>query len=167
MIRDGQTAFRWEVIAQGEEGPGVRSRHCFAYDREAMATVLVGGIIWERGGTLHSDTWELRGRAWHWIDCSPTPLARHRGAMVYDAERECCVLFGGQGSRGEMLDDTWIYSNRRWRRWHGRWFARGPSPRCGHSLAFDEAESVVVLFGGISKGDPVRRHLDLRWHEVA
>ncbi|HWB14691.1 MAG TPA: kelch repeat-containing protein [Pirellulales bacterium] len=100
-----------------------------------------------------SDTWELRGGVWHWIDCSPTPVARHRGAMVYDAVHQCCVLFGGQGSRGEMLDDTWIYSNRRWRRWHGRWFTSGPSPRCGHSLVFDEAEGVVVLFGGIIKGD--------------
>lgn len=146
-------AFQWEVIAQGGEGPGVRSRHCFAHDREMLATILVGGIIWQRGGTLHSDTWELRNGAWHWIDCTPTPPARHRGAMVYDAVRGGCLLFGGQGSLGQMFDDTWYYSRQCWRRWRGRWFASGPAPRCGHALAFDEEAGVTVLFGGIAKGD--------------
>src|SRR5581483_10060812 len=170
MTRNSDLAFRWEVIAQGDEGPGVRSRHCFAHDHEARATVLVGGIIWQHG-TLRSDTWELRDGAWHWLDCSPAPPARHRGAMVYDAARECCILFGGQGSSWEMLDDTWIYSNRRWRRWHGRWFTRGPAPRCGHSLAFDEAQVVVVLFWGILEGDLPLGDTWLfdgrKWHRVS
>lgn len=150
---DQARSFRWEVLASGDEGPGKRSRHGFAYDRDAAATVLVGGIIWDDGGTLQSDTWELHGGGWHFVDRSPTPAARHRGAMVYDTRRGCCVLFGGQGSRDEMLSDTWFYGGQRWRRWRGSWFASRPRPRCGHSLAFNEEEGVAVLFGGIAKGD--------------
>lgn len=170
MTNSDKLEFRWEVIADGDEGAGVRSRHCFAHDREAKTTVLVGGIIWERGGTLHSDTWELRSGVWHSIDCAPMPPARHRGAMAYDLVRGCCVLFGGQGSRGDMLDGTWLYSNRRWRRWRGGWFASGPVPRCGHALAFDEQQGVSVLFGGIAKGDVSLGDTWLfdgkRWHEI-
>ncbi|HVX13540.1 MAG TPA: kelch repeat-containing protein [Pirellulales bacterium] len=151
--------FQWTVIAAGDDGPGPRSRHGFAHDRQAMATVLVGGIVWERG-ELCSDTWELDEGGWHRIDGSPLPPARHRGGMVYDSHRGCCVLFGGQASNWSMLGDTWLYANRRWHQPRRGWFVSRPAPRCGHSLAFDEEEGVVVPFGGIAQGD---RSLDDTW----
>jgi hypothetical protein len=151
--------FQWNVITEGDDGPGPRSRHGFAYDRETMRTVLVGGIVWERG-VLCSDTWELHKGGWQQVDCSATPPPRHRGATVYDAHQGFCVLFGGQGSRWSMLGDTWFYANRRWYQPRGRWFASRPAPRCGHSLAFIDEEGVVVLFGGIAEGD---RSLNDTW----
>jgi hypothetical protein len=75
--------------------------------------------------------------------------------MVYDGRRAQCVLFGGQGQKGRalpLLADTWIYAKRQWRQVAGQ---TGPQPtaRCGHCLAFDEQEGVVVLFGGVGGND--------------
>jgi hypothetical protein len=73
--------------------------------------------------------------------------------MVYDAGRGYSVLFGGQGSAGDLLGDTWTYENWRWRRWRTGWWRRRPPPRCGHSLAFDEEAGAAILFGGIDRND--------------
>jgi hypothetical protein len=155
MANEAARPFVWGAVADGSEGPGPRSRHVLAHHRDDGATVLFGGILWEEDGRLLSDTWELRDRRWSRVDARTHPPPRHRGAMVYDGCRGCCLLFGGQGhGRGgfPMLGDTWTYAAGRWRRWRS-WLGARPSPRCGHALAFDEEEGVVVLFGGIAPGD--------------
>lgn len=144
--------FVWQEIASGEQGPGPRSRHCLVHDRGMQAIILFGGIIWD-DQTLCSDTWELQDASWSWVETAQSPPARHRGAMVYDGRQGYSVLFGGQASTGKMLDDTWIYTGRRWRQWKAWWWGRQPSPRCGHSFAFDEQIGVAVLFGGITPKD--------------
>lgn len=166
----------WEVIAAGKDGPGRRSRHCLVYDRNANAVVLFGGIIWRPGfGTYHSDTWELHGRQWIGIESSETPLGRHRGAMVYLDHCKQSLLFGGQARPWPppwrpwkdflsdlliprifrpwlgYLGDTWLYSAGEWQR--SRTGGVAPSPRCGHSMAYDEQAGVAVLFGGIDAFD--------------
>lgn len=143
----------WEVVATGRDGPGPRSRHGLVHDPVRRATVLFGGVIWRGNGTLRSDTWELRDGDWTRVDCPTRPPARHRGAMVFDARRGNAVLFGGQGSWGNFHRDTWIYAAGRWDRWRPGWWAARPSARAGHSMAYDEAAGVVVLFGGIGRFD--------------
>jgi hypothetical protein len=73
--------------------------------------------------------------------------------MTYDGLRQHAVLFGGQGTWGALLRDTWIYADGGWRRWRPGWWAARPSGRCGHGLAFDETTGMVVLFGGIGRSD--------------
>ncbi len=149
MTGPANPTFVWNPIASGPEGPGRRSRHVLAHDRAAKATVLFGGVLWNAGWNLLSDTWELWDGKWLPILFGDHPAARHRGAMVYDARRGQCVLFGGQTkeARGFVtLDDTWTYSAQRWRQWSGR--GPRPGPRCGQAMAFDEEAGVVVLFGG-------------------
>ena len=151
--------FTWQTISTGVEGPGPRSRHGLIHDREAGSTILFGGIVWKWGGRLRSDTWELKDGLWKKIHLIRRPRARHRGAMVFDAQRGMGVLFGGQASDGSLLADTWIY---RGRRWHPRrnWPWKRPRSRCGHSLAYDEETRRVVLFGGVGNFD---RSLDDTW----
>jgi hypothetical protein len=144
--------FVWQVVASGEDGPGPRSRHGLVYDDLARATVLFGGILWERDGIMLGDTWELRDGRWSEVAARPAPPARHRGAMVYDPVRQGTVLFGGQDNRGAFLHDTWFYQQRRWRK-EGSWFSGRPGRRCGHAMAFSEDMGVTVLFGGINVKD--------------
>jgi hypothetical protein len=147
MPRDPAPTLGWEVIASGNAGPGVRSRHGLVYDRRAKAAVFFGGVIWKPQWNLQADTWELHDRQWKRIRTSDTPPARHRGAMVYLDSQELTLLFGGQGDTNDLLGDTWTYSSQRWRRVRpGR---TAPSPRCGHCMAFDEQAGGAVLFGGI------------------
>ncbi|HEX5272885.1 MAG TPA: kelch repeat-containing protein [Gemmataceae bacterium] len=152
MAEEPVPTLGWEVIASGDAGPGPRSRHGFVYDREAKAAVLFGGIIWAGANTrFPDDTWELHGREWVWVETSPTPPARHRGAMVYLENRRRSLLFGGQARTHVMLGDTWTYAGGLWRQRPAD--GPQPSPRCGHALAYDEGEGVAVLFGGIQPGD--------------
>jgi Galactose oxidase, central domain len=144
--------FTWTTVASGEKGPGARSRHCFAFDRRAKTAVLFGGAFWAKAPHLRADTWELRDGLWSQVQVAEKPSARHRGAMVYDGRLSFCVLFGGQGNKNEMLEDTWTYSSGHWQRWQNG-TGRQPSPRCGHSLAFNEAAGETVLFGGIDPSD--------------
>ena len=153
-------AFRWDVVAAGDEGPGPRSRHCLVYDAGARATVLFGGIVWIGEGSLRADTWELRGGRWSPVECDEHPPARHRGAMTYDASRGHAVLFGGHSWLNGFFRDTWTYAQGSWRRWRAGWWGRQPSPRCGHCMAYDEEIGAVVLFGGI---DPSDRPLGDTW----
>ncbi len=144
--------FTWQTVASGQGGPGPRSRHCLVHDRAARVTVLFAGIIWTGDGVFPADTWELRDRNWLQVDTFSSPPPRHRGAMVFDSRRGCSVLFGGQGADHAFLNDTWTYASRGWsrRKW---WWKPSPSPRCGHSMAFDEERGETVLFGGIDPRD--------------
>src|SRR5690242_17898768 len=110
MVGEAAQRFVWTPIASGRQGPGPRSRHGLAYDRDAQATVLFGGIRWGPGGDLLADTWQLWGGEWERVKLRNHPAPRHRTAMAYDRRRGLCVLFGGE-TRGrvffEMLGDTW------------------------------------------------------------
>lgn len=158
MVRDavsaGPVRLGWEIIGQGELGPGPRSRHGLVYDRKRNAAVLFGGILWEEGGFLLNDTWELRGRQWMAIETDRRPPPRHRSAIVYLDRRGESLLFGGEGYTSDgycSLGDTWLYADRQWRRVRFWW--RSPPPRFGHSLAYDERMGVAVLFGGVDLRD--------------
>jgi hypothetical protein len=140
--------FSWHAIATGIKGPGPRSRHGLVHDRDTMATILFGGVVYNRGWRLQSDTWELRDGHWSAVEVSKRPPARHRGAMVYDEERGVSVLFGGQDKSNSLLGDTWTYVGKRWHR-EKIWWWRRPESRCGHAFAYDEEARQVILFGGI------------------
>lgn len=67
--------------------------------------------------------------------------------MAYDSARGVCVLFGGWNG-SDRLGDSWEWDGNAWiERMTG-----GPSPRIGHTLAFDTARNMVTLFGGDVNG---------------
>ena len=79
------------------------------------------------------------------------PAARAVHSLTYDAVfRGVVVLFGGHESHVNRLSDTWEYDGISWKEitptdpeGDGN-----PSARRGHSLTYDAARGVVVLFGG-------------------
>jgi hypothetical protein len=82
------------------------------------------------------------------------PVARWAHAMAYDGSRGRTVLFGGElsipsGSRpgfGRLGDgsDTWEWDGENWTQLADS----GPPARSLHTLAYDSARGVTVLFGG-------------------
>jgi len=119
--------------------------------------VIFGGLNWNDRGRLLGDTWVLDQSQWTRVITNQSPAPRQRAAMVHADCLDGVLLFGGQ-SRGPsglswpLMNDTWIYRDKQWVR-HSRWFSTTPAPRCGHMLAYDEAQGVIVLFGGISSGN--------------
>jgi hypothetical protein len=143
MQGESAIQFAWEAITSPDDGPGLRSRHCLVYDSVAKATILFGGIIWDARGTLRADTWELRDGRWSRIDCPKSPPARHRGSMGYDQLRRNSVLFGGEGSSGNLLKETWTYADGHWHKGRAGWWASRPSARCGHCVVAAGGEAAA------------------------
>src|SRR5262249_6170345 len=62
----------------------------------------------------------------------------------YDSVRKVTVLFGGEQSSG-YSNDTWEWNGTKWTQ---KAPSVSPSRRCSHSLAYDAARGVSVMFGG-------------------
>jgi hypothetical protein len=78
------------------------------------------------------------------------PLARTYSRMVYDAESDRVILFGGISDffgNGNNFNDTWAYdfnSNT----WTEMKPDIKPAPRFSHQLAYDAESDRVIMWGG-------------------
>ncbi len=132
-------------------GPSPRSDHAMAYDSARRVTVLFGGDTGGgAGGTLSDETWEWNGTAWT-RRIVAGPAARSQHAMAYDAARGVTVLFGGYRN-GVENGETWEWNGTSWTQRPAA-PPSAPSPRRGHTLAYDPTRSAVVLFGGYMGAD--------------
>jgi len=137
-------------------GPPARQRHALAFDPVRERTVMFGGF---HDPAFLDDTWEWDGVEWNEPVPSipaPAPGDKHRlyagrpearieTALAFDARRKRIVMFGGQGSRSQSLDDTWEWDGEVWAE---RLTLQRPSARHGHAAAYDERRGRLVLFGG-------------------
>ena len=124
-------------------GPSARYGHAMVFDSTHGVTVLFGGY---GGGAYSGETWEWDGSAW--VHKSPlgSPSPRSGHAMAFDSARTRVVLFGGQNvtDNNSYYGDTWEGTGAGW----GNRGVGGPSPRVGHTMAYDPVRHVTVLFGG-------------------
>lgn len=94
-----------------------------------------------------AQTWKYAGGAWSNITSSSgQPPARSSAAFAYDSKDGYAVLFGGWGTGGRLLGDTWEFSGGVWTNVTGT--GTSPSPRGGAGLVYDRANNYLVLFGG-------------------
>lgn len=133
----------WKRVAWS--GPTARAAPQLAYDNKRGRVVLFGGLDADQK-TL-ADTWEWDGQRWTKLaDSGPPPRYHH--VMVYDSAHSRIVLFGGNAGGASyataQLGDTWEWDGAKWTRASDT----GPSRRDHHAMAYDEARSQVVLFGG-------------------
>jgi cysteine-rich repeat protein len=105
------------------------------------------GNLVDGDGCTSSCEWERQ-----WLEVYPTqsPGPRFQHAMTYDSARDRVVLFGGcaqtNGNACSLhLNDTWEYDGTTWQ---PILTADAPPARRSHTLAYDSARGVVVLFGG-------------------
>jgi hypothetical protein len=129
-------------------GPSAREGSAMAYDPARGVTVLFGGHTFADGGHFYGDTWEWDGSEWT-ERATDGPPGRDATAMAYHAAREVCVLYGGY--HGQNEDDGGYYGDT-WE-WDGSsWTKRGEDKstrRAVHTMAYDSARDVLVLFGGV------------------
>ena len=130
--------------------PQVRGGHSSAYDSARDVTVLFGGF----GGIdpvqniiiLYGDTWEWDGTDWTQISAGggSAPAGREGQGMVYDAQRDRVVMFGG-ADISNVLNDTWTWDGSSWTNLN---LSPAPSPREGHSMAYNSQTGSILVFGG-------------------
>lgn len=140
--RNYEDTWEWDGRAwalRATTGPGKRSGHALSYDAARGVTVLFGGA-------RDAETWEWNGTLWR-LGAVSGPVPRGHHSMAYDSLRGVTVLFGGSfhdGKQWNFYKDTW--------EWDGdAWTFRtdsGPSARRGHTMSYDAARGVAVLFGG-------------------
>ena len=124
-------------------GPSRRNFHAMVYDRHRRKVVLFGGG--GPGAVRLGDTWEYDGATWTQVSTSgPAPRDSH--AMVYDTTRRRTILYGGSaGARAPAFEDTWEWDGTVWTRVAT---TAHPTGSGLHAMAFDEARSLTIVFGG-------------------
>ena len=128
-------------------GPGVRNGHVLVHDPVRGVLVLVGGADAQ---AVRAETWIRKGEVWR--PAGPGgPGPRTFPAAAFDRRRGRLVLFGGnrvlfgpEGARDTLRDDTWEWNGAAWK----RLLVSGPLARSESSACFDERPGRVVLFGG-------------------
>jgi hypothetical protein len=134
-------------------GPRARGLHAMAFDEARGVVLLFGGVFASGMSGYLSDTWQYAGGTWQQRSSAAFPPARFDHAMAYDRTRARIVMFGGRGNSGASLKgDTWEWDGTSW---IGMLPAVSPTPRAGHTMAFDPASGHVLLFGGLQLGGPI------------
>jgi hypothetical protein len=126
--------------------PPARSNGTMAYDPVRQEVVLFGG---EGASGYLSDTWTWNGNDWTKETPADSPLPRRSSAMAFDRARGTIVLFGGENhSLGKTLmgvaGETWEWDGNTWTQLFP---SNSPTPRYGHTMAFDANDNALV-FGG-------------------
>jgi len=128
-------------------GPEPRSGQSMAYDAADGVVLLFGGT---GNGRALSDTWTYAAGRWVELGSPIHPAARADASMAYDPVLRAVVLFGGSQNAGRTyLHDTWSFSGGTWSR-----LTPGTHPpgRTGAGMAYDAADSYLLLFGGTVAG---------------
>ncbi|MEZ4365050.1 MAG: hypothetical protein R2939_02040 [Kofleriaceae bacterium] len=141
--------WRWDGTTwteqSGARAPTPRRMMGAAY-HPATSSLLIHGGVANVGSPSPIETFAFDGT--RWIDHSPAPPARRRGAKLSTAPGGTgAILFGGYDG-GALRDDTWRWDGTTWTEVSA---ATAPSGRGRHAMAYDPVRDRVVLFGG----DPI------------
>jgi len=129
--------------------PSVRL-FAMAYDSQSDRVVLFGGQ--DSAYTNLNDTWsyDFNTNTWTKMDPAVKPPARASHAMVYDAQSDRVIMFGGTGPGAGVttyFNDTWSYDFDT-NTWTNMTLALKPPGRIEHAMTYDSESDRVVLFGG-------------------
>jgi hypothetical protein len=139
-------ARRWQRVRPGAVTPPTRCGHCMAFDEQAGAAVLCGGV----GAKLNSlgDTWLFDGSSWKEARGSAPP-ARRYAALAYDPDLKGCLLHGGSEDEAgrRSFGDAWLFQDNAWRR-------MAPSfdtdPRDDHGFGYHRDAKRMVMLEGVA-----------------
>jgi hypothetical protein len=86
---------------------------------------------------------------WQLIQTSSSPSGRYVQGMAFDSDRGVAVLFGGDGTGKQRLNDTWEYNGVNWNQ------IQTPTSPAGRvniseAMVYDSFRHKIVLFGGLT-----------------
>jgi hypothetical protein len=124
----------------------------------------IGGIILFGGETFHnvarSYTWEFVNSSWTNLTSSLAiaPPPRVYQAQAFDGALQAVVVFGGvAGPSWTEFHDTWEFTPTGWTNVTSR-VGTAPPPRIAAAMAYDPAETELVLFGGLPQSSHCTTH---------
>ncbi len=139
----------WKLLLLDVQ-PDERYSHSMVYNPMSNSVLLFGGVT--AYGRVN-DLWEfsLESKTWTNLEESSTPPVRSSSPLVYDANNNRIILFGGYGAFDILLSDTWTYhlENKTWTQIIS---LTKPAKRYGHSMVYDSDNEYMILFGGNDYG---------------
>jgi tetratricopeptide (TPR) repeat protein len=136
----------WKILSDMPEMKAAEAG--FVYDRARDRFIVFGGSA--ARGQVNNSTWEWDGTAWKKIE-GKSPDGRQSFAMVYDSKRNKTILYGGaDGNRNTFKDGVWEFDGTVWKNIVTE---INPGERISPGYAFDSKRNLLILFGGISKGE--------------
>jgi N-acetylneuraminic acid mutarotase len=137
----------WTEMKPSTSPPGTNYQ-ALAYDSKADRVLMYGGS--DNNGKFLFSVWAYNFNTNTWQEMlpgeQPSPESREYPVMVYDAESDRTILFGGDYDyikEGEIW--TYAYSTNTWARFDS---SLGPGDRSRHGMAYSSAVDRVILFGG-------------------
>ncbi len=135
-------------------GPSPRFGCRLVYDPVNERLMMFGGTYSGTSPQVYDDTWtfDWDTEAWRLLEVEPHPPPRMDYGIVYVPELEGFILFGGW-NMGGRLGDTWLYdcASQTWTELHPD---AAPEARTSSGFCLDEANGVVVLYGGYTDDQP-------------
>lgn len=130
--------------------PNPRQGHAIAYDAARHAVVLFGGAD---ASTYYGDTWVYRndGTNASWTQVFVNGPARRAGhAMVYDSQRQLCIVAGGTLDSGhEEAIDSFGWNGSSWVFLDYATVSITGHFRSRFGMAYDSDRGVTVAYGGV------------------
>lgn len=129
--------------------PPARSHHGQEYSSALGGTFVFGGLSLANGLLPLNDAWVLGPAGWVSLATNAGPSPRFNFGMALDAPSGEFVVYGGVGSNGTKLSDTWLFdpATRTW-----TLVPVGPAPTAsdGVAMSFSPRLGAVVLHSGLN-----------------
>ena len=135
----------WTEMKPSTSPPG-RNYQAMAYDDKADRVLMYGGSDFD-GPHLSLWAYDFNTNTWQERPPSePYPSGREYNVMVYDAESDRTLTFGGDFS-GIAGSEIWSYdyNTNTWTMFEP---SNGPGYRSRHALVYSPATDRLILFGG-------------------
>jgi Putative Ig domain/Galactose oxidase, central domain len=133
----------WALINTAHS-PVTREAAAMAYDPALSEIVLFGGL--NSSAAVLNDTWTFNGTDWTSVSPTTPPAAAQNARLAFDPSSNQLILFGGINADGTAtFGTTYTYDGTAWTALNP---SASPTARWGESLAYDQATSELVLFGG-------------------
>jgi hypothetical protein len=140
-------ANKWkQVLPEGT--PDGSSGGDMTYNSRADRTIL--SVITDDWSILQTWAYDVKTNTWVQLQDGPYPMVGQR--IVYDAESDRIIMFGGfELAKYKFVDETWAYdfNEDEWINMNPRIH---PEPRNYHDMAYDSKADRVVLWGGDLNG---------------
>jgi len=142
------------AVQGATSSPSPRLACRLVYDPVNERLMMFGGMSTGSQTQVFEDTWifDWGTESWRLLEVEPHPPPRMDYGIVYVPELEGFILFGGWNNGG-VLGDTWLYdcASRAWTELHP---STAPEARTSFGLCLDEANGVLVLYGGYTDDLP-------------
>jgi N-acetylneuraminic acid mutarotase len=130
------------------ENPHERNFHAMAFDQISGKVYLFGGFS---EGDIDDAFWsyDYSTNIWVELTCTTKPPSRYGHNLVYDANNQQLLLYGGNSFEG-LRTDFWSY-NSTTNNWTELTSATQPSGRKWSGMSYDSLNQQIILFGGTNE----------------